>query len=105
MPDLRRKHPRLYAARHVVKTVAGIVVPLLGIGALVAFAVPSISLPDLPFPSLPRPDLDPPGWARYVKWVVLIAIAVGIGVRELRNRDAQLTDGAGGGGADPASDR
>ena len=67
----------LYAARHVVKAVGSVLLPLLGIGALLGLVLPALpdidlpqvnlpdmSLPDLP--DLPSTSIEPPEWVKSV---------------------------------------
>ena len=60
----QQEHPKLYAARHVVIQVVGILVGALGVSALLRSLLPSVNLDWLP--SLPDIDIDPPRWLRYV---------------------------------------
>ena len=87
MSDEKTKRARLYASRHVVKAVGGVLLPLLGI--VLAFVLP---LPGIELPSIPMPDLpDLPGWVRPVfnwgKFVIIIGIAVLVAVGELEKRE------------------
>jgi hypothetical protein len=88
--DLRTKRPRLYASRHVVRAVGGVLLPLLGIGLAFALPLPGIDLPSIPTPDLPNPP-DLPGWVRPVfnwgKFVVIIGIGVLVALGELEKRD------------------
>lgn len=109
-----RRHPRLYAARHVVGGVAKVVVPIVAVWLLarLAFSVPlpSIPWPDIPWPdidlpsipwpsidlpsiSLPRLDWEPPGWLQVVvdnaKYVVPVLIGIGFAYGETRRRRKQ----------------
>ncbi|WP_157063330.1 hypothetical protein [Luteipulveratus mongoliensis] len=100
-----REHPRLYAARHVVGAVAGLLVPLLGLGLLVKLLLgwltdrlPDVNLPSIDLPSLPLPDWDLPDWelpgwvtaaVAVAKYVVPVAIAIGIAAHEVRRRRQQ----------------
>ncbi|MEW2358931.1 hypothetical protein [Spirillospora sp. NPDC029432] len=108
---LARRHPRLYAARHVVLAAAKVLLPLLGITALIRIPKPDIDLPtvdlpdidppDLPdipwpsidLPSIPLPDLALPGWIQAVldsaKYWGPILIAIGIAVQEHERRKKQ----------------
>lgn len=115
------RHPKLYAARHVVINVVGTLAAILGIGALVsAFfgrLLPAIDLPDLP-------DVNWPDWLKYLdpgrylepllgwipplleklfgwlpdwelgwlKFVIGFLIAVSIAVREVRRRKRVATE-------------
>lgn len=105
-----RERPRLYAARHVVVAVGGLLLPLLGFGVLMALLlgwlkglvpdvnVPTPDLPDIPFPDIPRPDWELPDWelpgwvgavAGAAKFVLPVLIAIGYAVREVRRRRQQ----------------
>ena len=60
------EHPRLFAARHVVISVGGVVLGVLGVSALVSALVRSL-LPRIDGSWLPQlPDLHPPAWLRYL---------------------------------------
>jgi hypothetical protein len=48
LAELERRRPVLYAARHVVKAVGSVMLPLLGIGALIGLVLPA--LPDIELP-------------------------------------------------------
>lgn len=93
--EFAREHPHLYAARHIAAGVAQVLVPLLGLAALLSFLpdvnlpdIPKPNLPDLPFPDLPRISL--PQWLRDVlqslKYVVPILVGIALAVREVRRR-------------------
>lgn len=107
--DLQERHPRLWAARHVVLAVGRVLVALLGIAALVqmllrpvlswlAGLLPSIDLPlipwpDIDLPSIPWPDLPDvslPAWLVAVldtaKYWGPILIGVVLAVREVRKK-------------------
>jgi hypothetical protein len=58
----QQKHPGLYAARHVALNLAGTIVAILGVGALVRAVLGSL----LPRFDIDLPDLNPPDW---LKWV------------------------------------
>ncbi|REF36210.1 hypothetical protein [Thermasporomyces composti] len=60
----QEEHPKLYAARHVVVQVVGVLFGFLGVSALLRSLLPSVNLDWLP--SLPDIDIDPPRWLRYV---------------------------------------
>jgi hypothetical protein len=103
-----RRHPRLYAARHVVVATAEVVAGLLlarialgfvldlGWGWLPDWHLPRLPRPDLPdLPDLPWPDLDlpdwsMPGWLAVVlaskKYWFPILVATGVAVAEVRRR-------------------
>ncbi|MCD0453688.1 hypothetical protein LO762_31550 [Actinocorallia sp. API 0066] len=101
-----RERPVLYASRHVLLALGQVVLPLLGIGALLRLLIPNIDLPridlpDIPFPDLPDlpdfpdilpdidlPDLVLPGWmqtaAQALKFVVPVLIALGVAANEIK---------------------
>jgi hypothetical protein len=111
MEKVKREHPTLYAARHVVIATLQVLIGVLGIGALLRgllprFNLPAIpipdlpaipwpDLPDIPWPDLPLPDIDVPDlpfhdqlrelWSA-VNWLVPIIIAVLIAVNEVSKR-------------------
>jgi hypothetical protein len=59
--DVRSRHPVLYAARHVVAAVGGVLVAVLGIGALVRALLPRVD-----WSWLPEIDVHVPEWLRYL---------------------------------------
>ncbi|ROO84145.1 hypothetical protein EDD29_1662 [Actinocorallia herbida] len=98
-----RERPLRYASRHVLIATAQVLIPLLGLSALLRLLVPRVDWPDLPhldlpsvpWPDLPdlRPDLDlpdltPPQWLQPLldagKLLGPILLAVAIAVREIR---------------------
>jgi hypothetical protein len=109
------RHPDLYAARHVVIAVGQTILGIIGFSAiffgllptipwpdvaLPAIPLPQISLPSLPFPeialpAIPLPEIalpriSPPAWLEplfsALKYLTPIVIAIGIAVREARQR-------------------
>ncbi|MET0730879.1 MAG: hypothetical protein ABWZ03_06790 [Solirubrobacterales bacterium] len=112
LAELERRRPVLYAARHVVKAVGSVLLPLLGIGALIGLVLPAlpdidlpqvnlpdVSLPDLP--DLPSTSIEPPEWVKSVlsaaPYVVPIVIAIGVAAREVerqRKRRRRAEDGS-----------
>ncbi|MGH4026050.1 MAG: hypothetical protein ACRDRV_15855 [Pseudonocardiaceae bacterium] len=117
----QRKHPRLYAARHVVLAVGKVVLGLLGVALLAQLILrrvvgwiaerlphldltsipwPDVDLPSMPWPDLDLPGLSPPGWLLAVlataKYWVPILVAVGLAVREVRKRRAKSDPGRDG---------
>jgi hypothetical protein len=109
LAELERRRPVLYAARHVVKAVGSVMLPLLGIGALVLPALPDIDLPqvNLPdmslsdLPDLPATSIEPPEGVKSVlsaaPFVVPIVIAIGVAAREVerqRKRRRRAEDGS-----------
>ena len=118
---LEDRHPRLWAARHVVVGVGKVVAGLLGLALLLqalvrpllswlAGLVPAIDLPlpDLDLPSIPWPDVDLPdldlpdvtlpGWLAAVLATAKIwgpvLVGVGLAVAEVRRKRRQRA-GAG----------
>ena len=105
-----RRHPRLYAARHVVvatvEVVAGLLLARIALGFVLDLdwgwlpdwhlpRLPRPHLPDLPWPDVPWPDLDlpdwsVPGWLAAVlaskKYWFPILVAIGVAVAEVRRR-------------------
>lgn len=64
--EFREAHPKLYAARHVASTAAGILIGLLGIGAIVSAFLRGL-LPRIDWSWLPDlPDISPPDWLKYI---------------------------------------
>lgn len=87
-----REHPGLFAARHVAMQLGGVLIALLGLGALfkhliapvirwIVERMPDIDWPDIPWPQItwptlpwpdihlpriPWPDVGPPPWWHYV---------------------------------------
>ncbi|MFC5751356.1 hypothetical protein [Actinomadura rugatobispora] len=108
---LARRYPRLYASRHVAAAVAKVLLPLLGIAALIRIPKPDIDLPevnlpdppdlprpripwpDIDLPSIPWPDLTLPGWVQAIletaKYWGPITAAVFIAVQEYQRRKKQ----------------
>lgn len=104
---LKREHPELYAARHVVIAVLQVLAGALGIGAILrallpridwpAIPWPDVDLPDIPWPDLPDipwPDINLPNiipdwigplWSS-VSWLVPIVIAVLVALNEVDKR-------------------
>jgi hypothetical protein len=105
LAQLERERPGLYAARHVAKAVARVLLPLLGIGALLALplpAIPEVDLPDLNLPDLPWPSIsiELPDWVRSVlaaaQYIVPVVIAILIATHEFerqRKRRRRAGDG------------
>ena len=96
-----RRHPRLYASRHVLTGVAQVAAAMVGFTFLLrlipAIPWPSIDLPDLPsinLPDLPLPsfqiDIELPGWVQAVLdskpyWVPIV-VGLVVALRELDRR-------------------
>lgn len=113
LETLRREHPVLYAARHVVLASLQVLIGAVGLGALVwgllpRLPIPNIPLPDIPeipwpaidLPAIPWPDLPLPAfdlldlshlaWLKdlwnSVNWLVPIIIAIIVAINELDKR-------------------
>ena len=102
-----RRHPKLFAARHVGKGIGQVLLPLLGIGLLLNL-LPDISidadLPDVPrpdLPSIPFPDIDAPdlpGWLEAILktshyWMpILIGVVIAIVEARKRRRQARARE-------------
>jgi hypothetical protein len=111
LETLKRDHPELYAARHIVIAILQVLFSVLGIGALLGALLPRIGVPDIPWPDLPAvpwpdlPDIPVPDipwpaievpdlpflgvireiWSS-VNWVVPIVIAVLVAINEIQKR-------------------
>ncbi|GAB2479507.1 hypothetical protein GCM10027030_12090 [Luteococcus sediminum] len=65
--EKERQHPWRYAALDVLTAVVGVLVPLLGLGALLKWLIAPLLawllglLPDISLPPIPWPDIDWPG--------------------------------------------
>ena len=71
--DWHEQHPRLFAARHVLTTGLGMLIGLLGIGALVSAFFRGL-LPRIDWSWLPDfPDISAPDWLRYIDPVYWIS--------------------------------
>ena len=116
----QERHPALYASRHVVVNVLGVVATLLGLSLLLRLllekVLPHVDLPDLPKPDLPDwlryldplyylrpvidwvaglvPEVDLPHGPPWLKIAAALLIAIGVSVREYkrRNRDRQARE-------------
>ncbi len=125
---LEERHPRLWAARHVVLAVGRVLVALLGLAVLLQALVrpllewlagllprvdlpaipwPDVDLPDIPWPDLELPDVSLPGWLLAVlataEFWVPVLVAVVLAVREVRRKRRGAAAGrtpAGDDGAD-----
>jgi hypothetical protein len=116
MDELRRNHPTLYAARHVVLAIGQVLIGVLGVGALLWGIVqgllpritlllpdlpdipwPNIDLPAIPWPDLPWPNIaiDLPDLSflallkdlwNSVNWIVPIVIALFVAWNEIEKR-------------------
>jgi hypothetical protein len=106
-----RRHPGLFAGRHVVRGVARVLLPLLGVGLLVNLLprIPiHIDAPDIPWPDLPDipvPDVDVPslpGWVDAILatthyWLpILIGLIIAVRERNRRRRQAAARAGRAG---------
>ncbi|MBG6089678.1 hypothetical protein IW256_003791 [Actinomadura viridis] len=120
---LARRHPKLFAARHVAAAVAKVLLPLLGIGVLIRLPwpdipLPDVDLPDIPRPRIPWPDIDPPsiplpdltlpGWIQAIfqtaKYWGPVLVAVLIAVQEYQRRKKQRDKAAERAAGTPAAD-
>ena len=100
-----RRHPGIYAARHVAAAIGKLLIPLIGIGVLLRFLpdiplpsidLPSVPLPDIPWPDLPDipwPSIELPGWVKAIgeaaKYWGPILGAVLLATREYQRRRRQ----------------
>jgi hypothetical protein len=109
------RHPDLYASRHIVIAIGQTLLGIIGFSAiffgllptipwpdvalpvipfpqvsLPALPIPEIALPAIPLPEITLPQVTPPTWLeplfRALKYLTPILIAVGIAVREARQR-------------------
>jgi hypothetical protein len=116
MEALKRRHPVLYAARHVALAIAQTIGGFVGVAALLWVIVsglmpnisvplpdlppipwPAIEVPQLPWPPIPWPVVVLPEaviallrqfgqFASSVKWLVPIVIAVFVAINEVKKR-------------------
>lgn len=128
---LEERHPRLWAARHVLLAVGRVVGALLGLAVLFQLMIspllawlvgllsridwPDIPWPDVHLPAIPWPDLpyvgELPAWFVAVmdttKYWVPVVVAVILAVREARRRsrrpDRPVTTAGSGGRHDGAT--
>ena len=98
-----REHPRLYAARHVVKGAAQVAVALIGLSLLLRFLpsiplpdidLPRLDLPDIPWPDIPLPHLEVPQWLQEILkskpyWLPVV-IGIFVARAELRRRSRKV---------------
>lgn len=84
LEKLAKERPKAFAARHVAKALAGVLIGVLGLSALFGFLIPDIELP------IKLPDLEVPDWAEIaidsLKYVIPVVIALALAVREYRRR-------------------
>lgn len=84
LEKLATDRPKVYAARHVGKSLAGILAGVLGLGALFGFLLPEIDL------GINLPEIELPGWAqiaaKILGYAIPVLIASAIAVREYRRR-------------------
>lgn len=113
----QRRHPRLYAGRHVALAVGEVVLGVLGLALFVqldpwrvvgwiterlphvpwpAITWPDIDLPAIPWPYIGWPDLPNlslPGWLQAVigtaKYWVPVLVAVGVAAHEVERRKSR----------------
>jgi len=99
-----RRHPRLYASRHVISGAFQVAVAILGLTLafkllpaipLPSIDLPRIDLPDIPWPNLNLPSITLPEWVRDVleskKYWLPIVVGVALAVRETRKRKRRQT--------------
>ena len=96
-----RAHPRLYAARHVVKGAGQVAIALIGVTFLLQLItlpdidLPDVDLPDLPWPHIDLPHIELPGWVRAVlaskKYWLPILIGIFVANAELKRRRNKVT--------------
>ncbi len=97
-----RKHPKLYASRHVLTGATQVALAIIGLTFLLellpaipwpdidlpSLPVPSIDLPDIPWPSIDLPEV--PGWVRAVldskRYWLPIVIGLVLAMREVDRR-------------------
>jgi hypothetical protein len=86
LSKVKRRRPRLYAARHVAKGVGQVLLAVVGVGLAVRFLpLPDLPLPDVDLPGLPGPDFSRPGWLAAIVgtakfWMpILIGLLVALG--------------------------
>ena len=126
-------HPDLYAARHVAIAIGQTVLGIVGFSAIFfgllpnipwptvplphiplphipvpALPIPDIALPVIPWPEVALPQITPPAWLEplfsALKYVTPIVIAIGIAVREARQRRQRRLRGEQTGPALPQAD-
>ncbi|WP_320671721.1 hypothetical protein [Patulibacter defluvii] len=100
---LQREHPVRYTLQEAGRATAGVLIPLLGIGALLRLLLPKVDLPevdlpdltpdiDLPdlIPDVDLPRIDLPGWLDALlasgRYWIPVAIAVALAVGEIRRQ-------------------
>lgn len=101
--ELERKHPTLYASRHVIFAVLKALIPLLGLGLIITSLLPNLDLLGFLrelFGS--RPESPPPdNWVRFIvkpivksaKWVLWtlpILAAIFITLEEIKRQQKKL---------------
>jgi hypothetical protein len=98
-----REHPRVYAARHVVKGAAQVALALIGLTFLLSLIpdinihidLPEIDLPDLPWPHIDLPQIEIPGWLREVlqskKYWLPVVVGIVVANAELNRRRNKVT--------------
>jgi hypothetical protein len=99
-----REHPRLFAARHVVRGAAQVALALVGISLLIDLLpsiplpdldLPRIDLPEIPWPTINLPSVEVPEWVRTIMrtkpyWLPIV-IGIALAVAELRRRRKRRT--------------
>ena len=109
--EFERRHPGLWASRHVLLALGKVALAVLGVWAFLQLVVrqiimwvtgwlpdidlpaipwPDIDLPDIPWPDIDLPDLALPPWLVAVlataKFWVPVLIAIGVATMEVRRR-------------------
>lgn len=84
LEKLALRRPKAYAARYVAKAIGGVLIAVLGLGALLGFLVPDIDL------GISLPDIEVPEWAEIaiesLQYVIPVAVALLLARREFRRR-------------------
>lgn len=97
-----RRHPKLYASRHVLSGAAQVALVFVSFAFLLKLLpsiplpsvdlpeLPSIDLPDLPLPSL-QIDIEPPGWVKAIleskQYWLPVVVGLVLASRELKRRN------------------
>lgn len=98
LAKLQREHPVFYASRHVLWAVLRLLLPLLGVGALLATLLPRVDLTWLPKPLYNELFGGPPAWlapvldspvVQVAKWGWPVLLAVAVAVNEVGKRGAE----------------
>lgn len=101
LAQLEHERPVIYASRHVLWAVLQLLLPLLGIGALLATFLPRVDLTWLPTPLYDKLFGGPPDWLAPVldstvfqvaKWSLPILIAILVAVNEVEKRQKKTAE-------------